>query len=624
MTSPLGSFCCVWDIIQVNPNPRTTVPTMPIRILIIAGSVAGLFPGFLGAQEAPTYAEHVAPILNNRCVQCHRPGGIGPFSLLTYQDVYRRADRIVRATSAGVMPPWLPDAGYREYLGERRLSDEEIAIIQNWFITGRLAGDTTNLVAPSFQQSPWQLGTPDLVVPIDAFEVEPHDTDVYRNLVVPIPVGERRYVQSVELRPGGPNVVHHARMMVDTTSSSRELAAQDSTPGFDGMEFFSNAENPDGFFVGWTPGKVPFQNPIGMAWSLDPGTDLVLQLHLPASDETQSVAPEIGIHFAEGPPIRQPALLLLGSFDIDIPAGQNQYIVTDRYQLPVDASVLGLYPHAHYLAKTIEGYARLPNGMVEWLIRISDWDFNWQDEYRFVEPVNLPAGTVINMQITYDNSAANERNPSDPPARVVYGSKSTDEMADLVVQLVPQLGDDYDRLRGDLDLFHYSAVVTKIAEDAWQQGRLAAAEGKFEEAVTLFRESIANRIDDPRVHNDIGSALAQLGQNDQATAHFRQALRFAPGWPVVMTNLARHLALSGEDASVRSEALAIAQRAADLTQGSDPVILDVVALAYAANGRLDLAVRTAESAMELATSQSRPELADAIGRRLAGYREAMR
>ncbi len=568
-----------------------------------------------------TFSKHIAPIVFDNCFTCHNPNGPAPFNLLTYDDVASRASLIGRVTEQRYMPPWLPDSGYGHFSGERHLTESQIKTIAKWIEQGTLEGDIEDLPqAPNFSGE-WQLGEPDLILTVPRFELAPHDDDVYRNLVIAIPIDARAYVQSIELRPGGTNVVHHARMMTDETNSSRLLDEGDAGPGFDGMDLMSNAQNPDGFFVGWTPGKVAFQNPDDMSWPVQPGTDLVLQVHLPPSTDRQVVEPEIGVYLAKSPPSRRPALIMLGSFDIDIPAGEAEYTVSDSYELPVDVSALAVYPHAHYLGKRIEGFAELPSGEIRWLVRISDWDFNWQDEYHFAEPVDIPAGAILTMRITYDNSAANPRNPNSPPRRVVYGSNSTDEMADLVVQVLPKDPADLAYLRRDIDIWQYKAVVTHMARVEHEDGLANAAEGRLEDAIVSFREAISYINDDPRTHNDLGSALAMTGSADQAVAHFREASRLDPDWAEPAMNLAIIQLAIGTPEGIQ-EAVTSARRAAGLTDSTEPTVLDVLSRALAASGETSEAIRIAESALELAISQSRDGLADQIRIRLDEWRKA--
>jgi hypothetical protein len=383
-----------------------------------------------------TFTEHVAPIVFDKCAPCHRRGEAAPFPLLSFRDVKTRAQQVAQSVTDRYMPPWLPEPSEQEWIGDRRMTEREIDTIRKWFKGGAPEGDPGALPELPTWTEGWQLGQPDLVVELPrTYALAADDLDVFRNFVIPIPAERTRWVRAVELRPGNKRIVHHAIMRVDRTAASRRLDAEDEEPGFGGMEMGSSVP-PDGHFLGWTPGRTPFPGRDDMAWRLDPGTDLVLQLHMLPTGKPETIRPTVGFYFTERPSRVQPFVIGLDSQEIDIAAGEDDYLVKDEIVLPVPVEVLGLYPHAHYLAKTMHVEALLPDGSRKTLIRIDDWDFNWQDEYRYTRPLPLPAGTTISMRYVYDNSSSNERNPTHPPVRVTVGNRSTDEMGSLQVQVL--------------------------------------------------------------------------------------------------------------------------------------------------------------------------------------------
>ena len=175
-----------------------------------------------------------------------------------------------------------------------------------------------------------------------------------------------------------------------------------------------------------------------MPWRLDPGNDLILNMHLKPSGKPETVAAQIGLYFTATPPSKQPMLLQLEHDSaLNIPPGAREFIVEDQLKLPVDVDVLGIYPHAHYLGKDLQAYAILPNGQKTWLIWIRNWDIDRQSVYRYRKPVFLPKGTTIHMHYIYDNSRENVHNPNDPPIRVRAGNRSVDEMGHLWLQVLP-------------------------------------------------------------------------------------------------------------------------------------------------------------------------------------------
>jgi Copper type II ascorbate-dependent monooxygenase, C-terminal domain len=366
-----------------------------------------------------TFTKQIAPLMFDRCAACHRPGESAPFSLLTYADVKRHATQIAAVTKSRFMPPWLPDAGPK-FEGERRLTPSEIAMIQSWVEAGTPEGDPRDLPpAPKFTQG-WQLGEPDLVVRMQrTYSLPAGATDVFRNFVLPVSMPATRYVKAVEIRPGNKKVVHHANLLIDHTRSSRALDGQDGQPGFPGMDINieSDVFDPDGHFLFWKPGTVPFVEAGGMSWRLDKDTDLVLNMHLQPSGKPETIDASIGLYFTGKPPARFPMLLQLEHDGaLDIAAGKQDFVVMDEFKLPLDVNVLGVYPHAHYLGKDLLAFAVLPNGEKRTLIHIQHWDLNWQAVYRYQQPVALPKGAVIRMRYTYDNSGDNVANPNHPPS----------------------------------------------------------------------------------------------------------------------------------------------------------------------------------------------------------------
>ena len=545
-------------------------------LLLLGGATVSLGPvdgGPRGDAAPSTWADGVASLLHGNCVSCHRPGGSAPFSLLTYSEAAPRADRIAAETGRRRMPPWLPDPDVGDFAGERRLSREQIDVLRQWAEAGAPRGDSAAAPVPPVFSSEWSLGEPDLIVEFPDYTVPADGRDLYQNLVARAPVPEARWVRALDLRPDNNRVVHHARLMVDQTSSSRELAAEDAGAGMEVMHMSSHARNPEGFFIGWTPGKVPYGGRDDLAWRLEPGTDLVLQAHLRPTGEPELIRPRAGLYFAEAPPAETPTLILLRDTDIDIAPGDTAFVAETSYRLPVEVNVLSVYPHAHYVGKRLEAWAVLPNGRSRPLIRISDWNFNWQDEYLYENPVRLPAGSILTMHYTYDNSSANPRNPFDPPRRIVYGLQSTDEMAELILQVLPSDPDDLGTLATDLGRFYYQTGLREQANDARSRAQALEREGRLDEALDLYRQSL-------RAMNDAGVVAAM------AAIMLRQ----------------------GDAAS----AVLIAQQAAALSQDEDPRILGTLARAFAGAGRMKEALDTATRAADLAARRGIPALADSM------------
>jgi tetratricopeptide (TPR) repeat protein len=463
-----------------------------------------------------------------------------------------------------------------------------------------------------------------------------------------------RYVRALEFRPGNARVVHHANLGVDRTRSSRLLDARDPAPGYEGsME--RDARYPEGQLLGWTPGQAPHPSPTGTEWRLEPGSDLVVQLHLQPTGKPETLQVSAGFFFTDTPPVRTPIGLRLGSETIDIPPGAPAHVIADRYVLPVDAEVLAVQPHAHNLARRMEASATLPDGTTKSLITIEDWDFRWQDVYRYRTPFVLPKGTTIAMQYTYDNSAHNPRNPHVPPARVVWGQNTSDEMGDLWIQVIPRSSDEAAALTEDFrrkahaeDLAAYTKLLqadpaNPLRHDAvaalyldagrtddaigeyqrslrlnndsaathYNLGFALSARGRRQEAIVEFQEALRIDPDYALAHNNLGALLQVTGQLDQALAHFRRAVALRPDNIDAQTNLAQLLSNRGE-----AGAAAAAFREALALRPDHPQAL--AGLAWIRATAADPALRDADEAVRLAE-----RAAEATRRRDIGALDAL-
>ena len=527
-------------------------------------------------EEAPTFNRDIAPIVFHNCAPCHRPAGPAPFDLLSYADVSARAEQIAFVTETRFMPPWKPKRGYGSFAGERGLSAEQIATIRRWVEHGKQEDQSVDLPPLPQWESEWELGQPDLIAPMtSAYTLRADGPDIFRNFAIPLPVDSTRYVKALEFRPGNARIVHHATMMIDRSGAARRRDGRDGAPGFDGMSF-GEAEDADGHFLGWTQGKTPYPGSDSLAWRLDPGTDLLLQLHMLPTGKEESIEARVGLFFADAPPKRRPAMLRLGRKDIDIPAGARDHWIRDAYRLPVDVEVLTIYPHAHYLGREIRAYAELPNGEREWLIWIEDWDFSWQDDYRFSAPVFLPAGATLVMEYAYDNSAQNPRQPHDPPVRVRYGLHSTDEMGDLTLQILPRRPEDLERLRRDFyrkwlgqEIDGYKKLLEADPQD-WDTRHTLAMfymrSGQRPLALEHFELALEYNPDYPEAHVNFGIALAQGREWERAVAHFERALQSNPDFAEAHFNLGLVLEMLGRSAEAKPHFDAVIRQRPDMAE----------------------------------------------------------
>ena len=515
-----------------------------------------------------TFTRDVAPILFSACASCHRPEGIGPFSLLTYDEAKSHAAAIVEATGNRVMPPWKPEPGYGEFADERRLTIDQIATLRRWLDEGLVEGDPAMLPRPPTWTGQWQLGTPDLVIETAPYALRASGDDVYRNFVLPIETKTSRYIKAWEFLPGS-RAVHHATMQFDPTRSSRRLDEQDPEPGYEGLVPHS-AMSPDGYFLGWLPGLTSNVAPRGMSWPLPTGADLILMIHLLPTGRTETVRSKLGLYFSDAPPPLQPTLIRMTRQHMDIPPGERRYAVTDTFTLDVDVDLYTIQPHAHLLAKEVKSYATLPDGTRKWLIYIREWDFNWQGVFRYARPQFLPAGTTINFEFVYDNSSDNPHNPHRPPHRVTYGEHTTDEMAELWLQ-----------------------VVTRNAADRARLAR-AARERIVREQIVGVEKRLESDPDNAALHDDVALLHAEAGHLDRTAEHFAQTVRVRPESAAARYNLGNALFRQGR----RAEAIESLKGALALDPGY-ALAHDGLGVALHAEGKLVEATEHYRRAVQL-------------------------
>jgi tetratricopeptide (TPR) repeat protein len=498
---------------------------------------------------AVTFTKDIAPIVYKNCTMCHHPGGSGPFSLLNYEGARNRARQIAIVTKSRYMPPWLPEPGYGDFLGERRLTESQIRVIQQWAAEGAPEGDPANLPpAPKYSDRGWELGQPDLIVQLPRpFTLQASGIDAFRNFVFHLPVTEAHYVRAVEIHPGNKRIVHHCNMLIDRSGSTEQLDDKDGQIGFGGMETEIESEQfePQTHFLFWKPGTPTYTYPKGMSWRVDKGTDLVLNMHMLPSGKPEEIQPSIGLYFTDEPPTKFPMLIELENDDaLDIPPGDKNFVVTDTFKLPVDVQVFGVYPHAHYLGNDLKGFATLPDGTRKWLIWIKHWKFYWQAVYPYAQPFFLPAGSVVTMQYSYDNSSDNPLNPNHPPIRVRSGNRSSDEMGHLWLQVMPAQKDELKTIQEAL-MRHRIEKNPNLFLAQFNLGAVLQSEGRADEAIVHLRRALEVWPHNPVAENNLGAALLIQHNTQEAISHFRQALKARPDYVDAHYNLGT--ALLGSD-----------------------------------------------------------------------------
>ena len=417
--------------------------------------------------ERVTFSEHIAPVLYKRCAACHRPGEVAPFSLLSYADAQKRSQQIAEVTSSREMPPWHAGEATPPVLWERRLSGREVALLDQWHRTGAVEGDPARTPAvPAFPEG-WQLDSSDMeVVMPEPFTVPAEGRDIYRTFVLPLGLKDDVWVSAVELRPSAPTVVHHILVFVDSTGRAAAKDAQTPEPGYPG------ADSRDlKFIAAWGPGSGALTLPDDLAWNFPKGSNLVLQTHFHPSGKAEAEATRVAIHHADGPPplrhriIQMPPLFSLLE-GLEIPPGVTDHTVRDSFVLPVDVEAFRVGAHAHFLGRRMSLMAIFPDGTRQTLLDVPQWNFAWQDQYAYRKRHRLPAGTRLEAEVVWDNSADNPDNPFSPPVAVRWGEQSEEEMGSLMLAVA--LPDDaaLESLNGALaahiaDTLVVSAVLNK-------------------------------------------------------------------------------------------------------------------------------------------------------------------
>lgn len=479
------------------------------NILVVSMVLASCTPTWLRA-DSPTFSGGVATIVYEKCAICHRPDSSGPFSLISYNDVFRRSATIKAVLEDKYMPPWKPIDHGLAFANNRSLTAMEEQTIKQWIDAGCPEGDSGKTPAPPKFPDGWSLGKPDMVVQMNGeFDVPADGPDIYRSFVFPLDLSDDKWVKAVELRPQAKSAVHHAIFYLDTNRAARKMDGADGKVGISGMGFLGSfgeqasknesrqsvlagvgtllkrlrggrqADADNAYSVnqqfnrglgGYVPGTTPNFLPGDLAMALPKSSDIVMQTHFHPSGKPEKEKAELALYFADQPPSRPivpimvPPMFGFGS-KLKVPAGEKHYRLFDSFTLPVDTQAIGVSGHAHYICREMKLTAKLPNGKSIVLLHIDDWDLDWQDRYMFKQPVDLPAGTVLTSQLIYDNSSDNPENPFDPPQEIRWGRGSNDEMGSVTLMAVATTQQDNARLQESLRQYFVESLVNRSSTD---------------------------------------------------------------------------------------------------------------------------------------------------------------
>ncbi len=402
----------------------------------------------------PTYARDIAPIIHKNCMSCHRQGEIGPMSFSTYEDVKNWSSTIKYVTSQRIMPPWKADPEYSRFLDENYLTDSQIKLITDWVDAGAPSGNLAEAPQPPSFPANSLLGVPDLVLSFrEAYEHKGDGQDEYRYFVLPTGLTQSKQVKAIELRPGNKKIVHHALFFADQSGKAREYDNLTPEYGFGAKENndFNVFEviNRDQY-PGYVPGQKPRYYPEGLGQTLPANSDLVIQMHYAPWSVNETDSSTVNIFFAKENEVIDRSVKDYIMLPYNLVTGASSFYLLPnqvkkfegQYVVPFDVSLVGIFPHMHLLGKDWEVYMENPDGTRTNLIKINDWDFNWQGGYYFDRYKIARKGTKIKAFATYDNTTSNPNNPTNPPKFVTWGEGTKDEMYYLPLLFVPYKAGD--------------------------------------------------------------------------------------------------------------------------------------------------------------------------------------
>jgi hypothetical protein len=396
-------------------------------------------------QSKLTYYKDIEPIIRKNCMSCHKPGGIAPFSLQTYEEVAAKGNFIGHVTKTRYMPPWKADPSFQTFRNETKLTTEEIEAIQRWVASGLTKGKKVKSknARPVITEDAVK---PDLVLPmVKSYQLSAKAEEDFRFFVIPTNLMEDKFLSAVEFVPGNRRQVHHSRVMVDSTQKIR---------GIDGMsemdpriKEYQTIPLADEFLYGWVPGNTKIFFPPGTGKLIKKESDLILNIHYSPTSKAQEDKSIVNLYYSKSQVNRVVHTLTLKESDIK---NQPFYIESERkptfymdYPIYKDMSLISIMPHMHFIGKSFLAYAITLEGDKIPLIKIDDWDFNWQTMYQFKTLIRIPAGSRIIVEAKFDNTSENPMNPNQPAKDIGYGWNSTDEMCDLVIYYLDyQKGDE--------------------------------------------------------------------------------------------------------------------------------------------------------------------------------------
>ncbi|ASZ14415.1 cytochrome c [Chitinophaga pendula] len=415
------------------------------------------------AAQVPTYYQHIAPLIMQHCASCHRPGEAAPFSLLTYEEVSKRASFISEVTESGYMPPWKADRHYATYSGQRGLSAEEIKLIKDWVAAKMPKGKPTPVTKKFVAGTQYHRPADQTLKVIAPYTIAGDNTERFVVFRIPFSQEAPMNVEAVEFLTNNKQAVHHANYAIYEADDDTDIRmGPDFVTVNEGSgnryEEYAPLQKKLVYYGGWVPGAGFESYPEHIGWKMPKRGVILLTIHYAPSGKTTTEQSGVNLFFRKEAVRRTVNVVSIGSGGV----GQRDiepffFIQPDtikkftlKVTTPQDQSLFYVWPHMHLLGKSFKAYATTPRGDTIPLVHIPQWDFNWQEIYWFPHPVKIPKGTVVTIEGTYDNTASNPANPFHPPRLIYSGGtmKSVDEMLTMVMLFLPyEAGDEQLRVR---------------------------------------------------------------------------------------------------------------------------------------------------------------------------------
>ena len=403
----------------------TTVITT-ITVILCLGTYS------LSQTPAPTFSKDVAPILQQHCQTCHRPGEAAPFPLLTFEQARPWAPSMKRVVKEKQMPPWFADPSVGHFANDRSLTEKDISTIVAWVNAGAPQGDPKDMPAPANFVDGWGIPKPDMIFQLPhPFSVPASGMVEYQYVILPTGFTEDKWVQAAEARPTDRSVVHHIIAYVREPGSNY-FKGQKPGVFFEAPPPKQDEKNdtsalPSDFLVGYAPGQNAEILRPGQAKLIKAGSDIVLEVHYTPTGTATTDQTRVGVVFAKEPPKERVLTLSAVNGTFKIPPGDPNYRVDAAFDVPKEVKLVALHPHMHTRGKDFEYRLVFPNGDTQTLLKVPAYNWHWQLWYNLDAPIALPQGTKIECTAHFDNSPNNPENP-DPTKTVIWGQQNSDEM----------------------------------------------------------------------------------------------------------------------------------------------------------------------------------------------------